>query len=648
MQDKLNSNFDNGGIDIGELFKSLWAYKFFIVGICLISIIWSGNYALNADKKFTATAIFKLYNPTNNNGSFSSDLSQLSRIIGSTKNVSSLQMTQAQINGRIFIEKIDKKLKFQSDPFFNSYNPNADDPIWKSIIKDAIGWQKSSANIKERIWQGINKNYLRSIFLEQAHGDAIKLSVTHVNALRAAEIANVIMDVIISSSNDKKNNQMNDQLSYLSNALAKALDDLEMSQSKLKVFAIENSALPLENFATKSLQLDVLREQLSRTTELLNAVVEVSLMLKNGTTKQANYMSLREKHPIVDQVEFRRVLGQNEIISFWSWPETSSVAAVRDTLSERKNRLQTQIDTSQKSAERSGQALEVYAQLEREAKIAEATYTVLIEQVKAQSMIAGYQPIKTEIYEYAYPPISPSAPNRSLILTLGAVMGFLLGSTLALILASTRGVYYTKKYLTMSARAKLNISSRTLTPLRNKSLSQINTQIKKKPRPVLRDIAVEIYKNGSTQVVITSSQAKMKASDLAQVLALSMQSTSTKIAVIDFSNTVNKLSINHDRDYSNLFVDVNNEGNVFVLRPKGDLAAIEMISQKDFLENIKLLNSSFGLILLCADNGDAISLLRALEGQKAFHLTLARTKYTKSDNLQSMRLLLPFQGLIHD
>ena len=182
---------------MGELFKSLWAYKFFIVGICLISIIWSGNYALNTDKKFTATAIFKLDDQSNDNGSFSSDLSQLSRIIGSSNNVSSLQMTQAQINGRIFIEKIDKKLKFQSDPFFNSYNPNGDDPIWKSIIKDAIGWQKSSANIKERIWQGINKNYLRSILLEQSHGDALKISVTHVNALRAAEIANVIMDAII-------------------------------------------------------------------------------------------------------------------------------------------------------------------------------------------------------------------------------------------------------------------------------------------------------------------------------------------------------------------------------------------------------------------------------------------------------------------
>ena len=58
---------------------------------------------------------------------------------------------------------------------------------------------------------------------------------------------------------------------------------------------------------------------------------------------------------------------------------------------------------------RSAQAgLETYAKLEREAKIAEATYTVLIEQVKAQSMIAGFRPDNTEVYEYA------SAINKSI------------------------------------------------------------------------------------------------------------------------------------------------------------------------------------------------------------------------------------------
>ena len=152
-----------------------------------------------------------------------------------------------------------------------------------------------------------------------------------------------------------------------------------------------------------------------------------------------------KQFPIVDQVEFRRVLGQNEIISSWSWPEASSVGAVFDTLTERKSRLQSQINASQIDAERSGLALETYAKLEREAKIAEATYTVMIEQVKAQSMASGYRPDRTEVYEYASPSISPSAPKRSLILALGAVLGLFVGAALSLALAlSSRRLLFKK------------------------------------------------------------------------------------------------------------------------------------------------------------------------------------------------------------
>jgi hypothetical protein len=53
-------------------------------------------------------------------------------------------------------------------------------------------------------------------------------------------------------------------------------------------------------------------------------------------------------------------------------------------------------------------------------------------------------------------------------------------------------------------------------------------------------------------------------------------------------------------------------------------------------------------VFLCADGSDAISLLGALEGQKIFHITVARTKKTKSAILMHMRSLLPIQGLLYD
>ena len=647
MQDVSNSDTDDE-IDLRELFITLWAYKLFIAGACALGIFLGGYYALNADKEFTSTAIFKIDESKSGGISFGGELGALAGLAGFGGGIAGSTLPTDMVTGRIFIEKLDAKLDFQADRYFNTYDPDAADPLWKSLITRAIGWQKSFTDPQEAIWQGIVAKYTKSIVLDETPDGAVKIVTTHVNPKRAAEIANTIMYEIISTLENKRNTEQDAQLSYLSNTLAKALSDLEASQSSLKQFALENSALPLESFAARSLQLDGLREQLSRTTELYDAVVVLSSMLENKTTDQESYLALRKQFPIVDQVEFRRVLGQNEIIGSWSWPEASSVDAVVDTLTERKSRLQSQINAAQIDAEREGLALETYGKLEREAKVAEATYTVMIEQVKAQSMASGYRPDKTEIYEYASPSISPSAPKRSLILALGAVLGLFVGAALSLALALRRGVYYSKKSLIAGAQAGIAASVSALLPVRNKSLTDLKALVVKKPHPVLRDVAVEIHKSSAKQVVVTASRTKLTGSDVARALASYMQSDTVKVAVVDFSSRAKKLDVDHDLPSVGSFVIAENAGHVSILTPGSNITAMELLSERDFFNNIKSLNSTFDLVFLSANDGDAISLLRALEGQKTFHITLARTKKTKSATLAQMRSLLPVQGLLYD
>jgi polysaccharide biosynthesis transport protein len=647
MQDLLNSE-SNDEIDLRELFISLWAYKLFIAGTCALGIVYASYYTLNLDKEFSSTAIFKLDQNKSSSISVRGGSAALSSLIGFEGGYNDLVLPIDKITGRIFIQNLDAELNFQADPYFNSYNPNSVDPIWKTFIKRAIGWQEFSTNTQEAVWQSIVTTYSKNVVLSATKDGSLKIVVSHVNPLRAAEIANAIMNKIISNTKNKRYTVQNEQLSYLSNTLAKALSDLEVSQSKLKEFALQNSALPLENFAAGSLQLDALREQFSRASELHEAVAALSLILQNKTTDQNNYLALRHKFPIVDQVEFRRVLGQNEIISSWSWPESSTVSAVFDTLSERKNRLQSQINAAQINAERSGLALETFAKLEREAKIAEATYTVLIEQVKAQSMVTGYQADTTEIYEYASASANPFAPKRSQILALGAFVGLFVGTVLSLIMAFRRGVYYSKKSLKTGVQARFTASVKTLLPLRNKILNNINTVLIQKSRNILRDMAVEINKSSASQIVVTSSRAKMTGNCVARALASYMQSESIKVAVINFSSRAKKLDIHGERLSVGSFVVDESAGNISVLRPDGDLAAMELLSHRDFWGEIQSLNSTFDLVFLCADNEDAISLLSALEGQKTFHITLARTKNTKSATIAKMRTLLPIQGLLHD
>ncbi|MDC0580894.1 Wzz/FepE/Etk N-terminal domain-containing protein [Amylibacter sp.] len=647
MQDLLNSE-SNNEIDLRELFITLWAYKLFIACTCALGLVFGGYYALNADKEFTSTAIFNLDLQTSRGISLSGNVGTLATLAGFGGSLTDTILPTDLINGRIFIQKLDAKLNFQTDPYFNTYNPNSVDPIWKSLIKNAIGWQKSSTDVQEAIWQGIVAKYSKNIVLHKTPDKSIKIVVTHVNPQRAAEIANAVMNEIISSEKNKKNTDQDQQLAYLSNTLAKAVIDLEISQSKLKEFALKNSALPLESFAAESLQLDTLREQFNRTSKLHEAVAALSLVLQDKTTDQNAYLALRQKFPIVDQVEFRRVLGQNEITSSWSWPEASTLNVVFDTLTERKSRLQSKINASQINAEQSSLALATYAKLKREAKITEATYTVLIEQVKAQSMVVGFRPDKTQIYEYASASVSPSAPKRNQIVALGAFLGLIMGVALSLIWSLFRGVYYSKNSLITGAQARLTASVRTLLPLRNKSLEDVNTMLVKKPRPVLRDVAVEIHKSAAAQVVVTSSRAKMTGNSLARALASYMQSNTMTVAVVNFSSRAKKVESDGERLSVGSFVVEESLGHVSILRPDGDLVAMELLSQRSFWINTQSLNSTFDLVFLCADNDDAISLLSALEGQKMFHITLARTKKTKSAKLAQMRALVPIKGLIYD
>lgn len=154
-----------------------------------------------------------------------------------------------------------------------------------------------------------------------------------------------------------------------------------------------------------------------------------------------------------------------------------TIEAVSATLADRVQRLNIEISEIEADARRYASSAEELARLTREAKIAEATYTVLIEQVKSQSLAAGFKPDAFKVFEYATPPLAPSAPKRSLILALGAVLGVFIGSALALINSMRRGVYYSHGSMTSDIRAKLLLSLSALRRLSKLPLSVVKDRL---------------------------------------------------------------------------------------------------------------------------------------------------------------------------
>ena len=145
MQDTLNSNSDDE-IDLRELFITLWAYKFLITCACALGIVFGGYYALNAEKEFTSAAIFKIDQSKSGGISLGGELGALANLAGFGGGIAASILPTDQVTGRIFIEKLDAKLNFQADPYFNTYDPNSIDPLWKSVKKRAVGWKKSSTD----------------------------------------------------------------------------------------------------------------------------------------------------------------------------------------------------------------------------------------------------------------------------------------------------------------------------------------------------------------------------------------------------------------------------------------------------------------------------------------------------------------------
>ena len=128
-------------------------------------------------------------------------------------------------------------------------------------------------------------------------------------------------------------------------------------------------------------------------------------MVKLGDLTVKSYEALKASSPLVDDVNFRRILGMSETISAWSWPNLDTIVNVSATLHDRVNRLNVEIADIEENAKEFASNAEELARLTRDMKIAEATFTVLTEQVKSQTLVAGFKPDTFKVFAFASPPI---------------------------------------------------------------------------------------------------------------------------------------------------------------------------------------------------------------------------------------------------
>ncbi len=445
---------------------------------------------------------------------------------------SDLESLIERVTGREFILSFNSKHSIDFDPYFNTYNPDHKDPFLKATVKKIIGWQKNQGEKNAIVEHNVLRNYRKNIVFDKAKkSDTITISVTHIEPQKAASYANKIMEEIKLLIERDSDRAQKFQLNYLSETLADSLQEMEIAEKNLKNYSFENSALAQENFIKDSLKLDEIRMEKRKVTEIADLLSVIGSLVKTENLDGSSFETLRSNHPLVDDIDFRRVLGMSETVSAWTWPDIQTIEAVSVTLKDRINRLDRDIKIIEDNAKIYATSAEGLAKFKREAKIAEATYIVLIEQVKSQSLAAGFQPETFKVFEYATTPLVPSSPKIKQILPLGALIGLFMGVILALINSKRRGVYNTRSALVFDADADLALRSKSIRRISRKSISDIISYISKHRMVVLDEATVKL--SNKNVIYVFNSGGRPSASDAARLLASQSAQSGRSVVLCD-------------------------------------------------------------------------------------------------------------------
>lgn len=641
-----NSNYESD-VDLGELFSGLWSHKLLITFLTGLSILYAGYYALTVEKKFTAHAIFEIEQSDTTPGfNLSGEigaLASLAGFAGKSMNMGTERLLE-RVAKREFIIKMKDKSSLDLDPYFNTFNPNNnEDPLWKATLKQMIGWQKTIQEKSAIIENNVIKNYKENVKFGTTNSGSITISVTHLDPKKASAYANTFMEEIRLLVEGESFTAQRFRLDYLSETLADALQEMEAAQENLKVYALQNSTMAQENFITDSLKLDQIRMEKRKVAEFSSLLSILKSLIKSGNLDSKSYEVIRSSHPLVDDIEFRRILGMSETISAWTWPEIETIDAVSATLRDRIKRLGVEIKNIEENAIIYAASAEDLAKLTRDAKIAEATYTVLIEQVKSQTLAAGFRPETFKVFEYATPPLAPSFPKRNTIIMLGSVFGFFVGCSLAVINSIRRGVYYTRSLLISNASAELALKSKSVRRLSKKSISSILSFLSQNRIVVLDEATLKLADKKVIYVLNFGGQPT--ASNAARILACQSAQAGNSVVICDTTGQAEK-EVKEETVPKKSELPIVGMGNNISLITGCDGGSF--FTSADFNSTIKELTNRFDHVFVCSSNSNTQLGLMALAKFFPGLVVVSGLRKTRKADIQQIKTRQPLNILFYD
>jgi hypothetical protein len=160
----------------------------------------------------------------------------------------------------------------------------------------------------------------------------------------------------------------------------------------------------------------------------------------------AQYLNeARIKYPFIRTLDFRSRLSLPADMNSWTKPSDNTLEGEQSRVAGQIEDLTALISDMEKKARNTAVEAKMYGELQRNITVKETLYEVLIKQFESQSLSAGLPGKSVEFFDPGVPPLEKTEPKRSLIVTMGLILGLLLGSAFVLVRAMLTGVIYSKK-----------------------------------------------------------------------------------------------------------------------------------------------------------------------------------------------------------
>lgn len=432
-------------IDLAELFAGLSSSWRVIASTALVSVALSYVYANHvARPAYEAKSVFAFEKSSGGGalGNLGGAAALLGISVGASKDD---KLVFDRVAGRDFVIELAGEAGLYEDPYFNPRLGIGRLAQLKSYFGIAPKTDWTDAEVE----QAIVGRFEKAVDIAATKNSSIEAIVTHRDPEAAAAIANAVVKKILDDTLEDQVSKSMREVDYLGEQLSKVQSDMDNAVMELQEFSISRNALSLEDLVRRSTQLVKLRETRDATRRMYDGVTAMIAASNEGGVKS----DVLKSFPELLSSEFRiqaQMSGSDLPVS--ELP-LDRLAQISSSLSLRLEDIDAAIVSSENSAKISADEASELLALQREVKVQEATYEVLVEQYKARSVMSGFAEASGTILQYAVPPLEPSAPKSSLILALGAVLGVFAGAGIALARGISSGRLHTARAIAEAVAA---------------------------------------------------------------------------------------------------------------------------------------------------------------------------------------------------